>query len=193
MKKIYGLVCISGIMLCCLETTCHAQSSNSGSHNLSVQIPEVALLDLESTTPSSLVLSPASPTEAGNALDLSTATNQTIWLNYSSVIGARGTHRTITAYLEGTIPEGLAISIKASSYSGNGKGKTGVSTGKIHLSEKPQNIITHIGSCYTGDGINNGHLLTYSLEPGNHLTDYETLAYEKATTLNVIYTLTDNH
>jgi len=85
------------------------------------------------------------------------------------------------------------LSVKASSCSGNGNGKTGIPTGKVHLSEKTQDIITHIGSCYTGDGVNNGHMLTYSLEPGKNNTDYETLAYENSASLHVIYTLTDDN
>lgn len=180
-------------MLCCVETTCNAQSSNSGSHSISVEIPEVALLDLESATPTSIALNPVSPTEAGNALDLSTATDHSIWLNYSSVTGNSGSYRRVNAFIEGTIPGGMTLSVKASSYSGNGNGKTGIPSGKINLSEKPQDVITHIGSCYTGDGTSNGHLLTYSLESGMNKTDYETLACEEATTLHVIYTLTDDN
>ena len=164
---------------------------NNGSHSITIAIPEVALLDLESSSTTSLNLSPTAPNEAGNAISFSDATNNDIWLNYSSVVGATEPTRKVTALVEGDIPGGIKVNVTASPYSGNGGGKTGISTGQVALSNSPQDIIAQIGSCYTGDGVNNGHKLTYSVELLNEAGSYANLNFDNSAYLSVTYTLTD--
>ncbi|MBN1821747.1 MAG: hypothetical protein JW833_13590, partial [Prolixibacteraceae bacterium] len=68
-------------------TNIFAQSdSNEGAHSVSINIPEVALLDLEGS--SSITLAPTAPAEAGNPFDFSSATNSSIWVNYSSIVAS---------------------------------------------------------------------------------------------------------
>jgi len=83
--------------------------------------------------------------------------------------------------------------VSASSYTGNRNGKTGTPAGKIALSGDAQDIITEIGSCYTGDGANNGHLLHYSLELNDGSSAYSSLNFDQSTTLYVTYTLSDDN
>ena len=64
-------------------------------HTVAISIPEVAILDLEGTT--SVSLSVAAPTEAGEAVDFSGATNNAVWVNYSSIVGTSETSRTVAA------------------------------------------------------------------------------------------------
>jgi hypothetical protein len=167
------------------------QSQNkSKSHNVSISIPEVALLDLEAND-LNVNFDLKAPNEAGNRIDFSNAKNNQIWVNYSSVTSSSQPSRKICAYVEGEIPAGLKIIVSASQYTGNGGGRTGTPTGSIALSGQMQDIITQIGSCYTGNGTNNGHQLSYSLELQNGDESYSDLAFDNSNTISVTYVLTD--
>jgi hypothetical protein len=169
-----------------------AQTSNTKSHDISISIPEVALLDLESPASSaSIGLNPLAPNEAGNSLDFANVSNNEIWLNYSSVIGSTHPSRKVSAFVEGAIPNGVSLYVSASAYSGNGNGKNGTPAGKVSLSNKMQDIITNIGSCYTGNGPNNGHRLTYTLELENSYNSYASLNFDQSSTISVTYILSD--
>ena len=183
---------IAGVIFFIGSTHVSAQTNQSASHNISIVIPEVALLDLESSSTSSFTTGPSVPSEAGDALDFTEAVNDQLWV-YSSVIGSSEPERRVSAFIEGTIPEGVVVSVVASPYSGEGKGKTGIPSGKVILSNTPQDIITNIGSCYTGDGIHNGHQLTYTVELDKTAGSYAKLNFDESTTVSVTYTLSDNN
>ena len=87
--------------------------------------------------------------------------------------------------LNGNLPEGVSVKLVTSAYQGKGKGKHGKPTGEIILSEQPTDILTGIGSCYTGVGENTGHCLTYKIENNNAYPDTE------LNPIQVTYTLTD--
>jgi hypothetical protein len=170
----------------------YAQTSNTKSHDITISIPEVALLDLKSSTSSSAIaLNAIAPTEAGNSLDFSSATNSDIWLNYTSVIGSSKPSRKVSAFIEGTIPEGVVINVTASNYTGNGRGRNGTPVGNVRLSNNMQDIVTNIGSCYTGNGPNNGHRLTYKMDLDNSGSSYEKLKYDQSANISITYILSD--
>jgi len=73
-------------------------------------------------------------------------------------------------------------------YSGFGKGQLGQTAGKINITSVPKSIITNLGNCFTGDGINNGHLLNFSLE----INDYSTINAIGEINFTIRYTITDN-
>jgi hypothetical protein len=50
------------------SSTLVAQDTNNATHNVVIEIPEVALLDLESATGDAITLGPTAPTEAGEAV-----------------------------------------------------------------------------------------------------------------------------
>jgi hypothetical protein len=162
--------------------------TEEGAHSVSVNIPKVALLDIEGGT--SVILSPTAPTEAGSAFDFTNATDNSTWINYSSVV-AKGKKRNVTAAItSGDIPSGLLLKVQASSYSGNGKGDCGNSEGEITLSGSSQSIIKYVKTCYTGNGTSNGHSLTYSLELEN--TDNYKDLVQATTSITITYTLTED-
>ena len=68
-----------------------------------------------------------------------------------------------------------------------GVGTTGSPSGKVILSRYPQNIITDIGSCYTGRGINKGHQLFFSLVGAN---GEQVTPENKDYRISVTYTIT---
>ncbi len=169
-----------------------SQSGQSQGHGLTISIPEVVMLGLETAGSKSIVLSPESPNTAGLALDFSNSHNSDLWINYSSIAGAKTDPlRSVTVAVTGPIPKGVNLKVSASHDAGKGRGAVGVPLGQVILSAKAQNIITGIGSCYTGAGVNKGHRLTYSLELKG--TDsYAMLDYSESTGITVIYTLTDS-
>jgi hypothetical protein len=162
---------------------------NKGVHSVSINIPEVALLDLEGGT--SVSLSPSEPTEAGDAFNFATATDASTWVNYSSIV-ASGNTRSVTAEITtGSVPTGLLLKVTASSDAAKGKGTMGTPASQITLSNTPKNIITGIGSCYTGNGETSGSNLTYALEL-NSVDDYNELV-QANTSLTITYTLTEDN
>ncbi len=139
-----------------------------------------------------LNVSSISPSEAGSKFSGLNVENEKIWMNYSS-IGANSNHRRkIVAIIEGKVPEGIKVYVEASDYSGSGNGKLGISSGLTALSDQPSEVISDIGSCYTGKGINNGHFLQYKLEFDKTDDNYSALTQAESS-FNVIYTLTDTY
>jgi len=181
---VFLLFCSTGIM---------TAQNNVSSHKLNIGVPDVALLGLASENSSGISFSASSPTEAGNSIDFNNEhQNNNIWLNYSSIIKNSTHRRKIVAFVQGEMPEGIHLKLKASEAEGAGKGKLGNPAGEILLTEEPTDIISDIGSCYTGKGANNGHVLTYELEYDQSSTAYAGLNTEQ-TTFHVVYTLTDHN
>ena len=168
-------------------TKIFAQDSDHDSHDISISIPDLALLDLEGGT--SITLSPALPSEAGDPFSFTGATDNSTWVNYSSIVPTGKARRVTAAITSGSVPAGLALKVTAGSYSGSGKGTLGTSAGQVTLSSTAQDIITGIGSCYTGNGTSNGHNLTYALDLTS-VDDYSQLEQTSAT-VTVTYTITD--
>lgn len=166
-----------------------AGDTNIGSHSISIEIPEVALLDLEGTT--AITLSPTSPTEAGAPFDFSSAVSNSVWVNYSSIVIA-GKSRMVTASItSGSVPSGLNLNVVAGTYTGTGNGTMGNPSVKVTLSNTAQKVITGIGSCYTDNGSGNGHNLTYELELISD--DKYNQLVEGNTSVTITYTLTDDN
>jgi len=167
-----------------------AQSS-SGDHKLNIDIPETALIGLAEDGSTGHHFSVASPVEAGAAVDLSVpAQNNNIWINYSSIVQANSHNRKIMAMIVGNMPKGIHLIVEAFRATETGKGKLGNPLGAVELSSEPSEIISNIGSCYTGKGVNNGHLILYKLEFDGSLESYADFSQSTAN-LSVVYTLTD--
>ena len=168
---------------------CFAQPSESN-HKINIGIPEVALLGLVSENSTNINLPLAAPQEAGNPVQLSNISDENIWLNYSSIVTHVQHKRKIVAMVEGEIPSGIQVKVKASEAVGSGKGKKGEPTGEVTLTGEPSDIIVNIGSCFTGKGQQNGHYLSYELEIDESAGNYDHLALQNSS-IQVIYTLTE--
>ncbi len=169
----------------------NAQDTNSDNHTLTVTIPEVALLDIEGTGP--VTLAPAAPTEAGNPIDFTSDTDNSLWLNYSSIVGtAPDDARTVKVSAAGTLPTGSNLIVTAGAATSDGGGTKGSSSGAVTIAAVATDytVISGIGSCYTGDGANKGHNLTYSLT--ENTTNYGSLNFSTNYTVTLTYTLSDN-
>ncbi len=170
----------------------HGQN-NQTNHKVIFEIPEVALIGLVSNGDNHINLIASAPNEAGSRIELAKVKqNKEVWLNYSSIINSHSHRRKVVAVLQGELPQGLRLTVKASPAAGRGKGKLGSPSDRINLNTEPTEIISDIGSCYTGMGPNNGHLLSYRLERDDSDEAVANLS-ENQISLNVIYTLSDNN
>ncbi|WP_319230200.1 hypothetical protein [Draconibacterium orientale] len=158
--------------------------------NIRFSIPEVALIDIEPGEDNTVHFSVSSTTESGEAPEVTETSSKSLWINYTSAQSDNSDARSVYAEItEGGLPEGLELEVEASAYKGSGKGDMlGTKEGKIVLSQSPQKIISNVKNCFTGDGVGNGHELTYTLK----IADYSEIVSTDDTYFVVMYTLTDN-
>ncbi|MFM9945401.1 MAG: hypothetical protein ACKVQB_09245 [Bacteroidia bacterium] len=175
------MLCIFGF------NSIQAQYTLSGTPAM-VILPSIILMDIEPGSGAiSLVIT--QPTEAGLPILASSATDNSKWLNYTSANVANSSRKIMVQIASGTVPAGTALDLSVAAYSGGGAGGTfGTPNSTIQLSNSAQNLITGISSCYTGDGSNNGHQLTYSLR----IIDYASVKTIIATTVVINFTFMDN-
>lgn len=159
-------------------------SAQGTSRNVVLNLPEVALLDIEPNT-TAVTLNFTMPNEAGNPIGLP-VTNASKWLNFTSAIATGAPVRTITAQIDQLVP-GIRIKMQAGSATGSGSGTLGTSTGQVILGTSPQPLISGIGGGFTGNGTNNGYPITTSLE----ITDYTKLVKTNNKIITITYTLSN--
>lgn len=171
----------------------YAQDTNIDAHNVVIGIPEVALLDLESASGTTITLGPTAPTEAGLAVAFPSQ-NNSIWVNYSSIVGSttEPSRNVAVQITSGAVPAGTTLEVVAVADAGSGDGTVGTPTTAVTLSGTAQNIITGIGSAYTGDGVSKGHNLAYTLDLAAAAGSYALLDFDESSTLEITYTLSDN-
>lgn len=194
MKKIivFGVFCMA------LNFVSFSQDTNTDNHTLTVTVPEVALLDLEAAGSKNFGLTFTGPKLAGLAeAGLRIANplpNATIWINYSSIVTASGPDVSRDVNVTSSIgaPGGVNLTATAAPTSvGAGGGVTGTGISNVTIDNTVQPIVTGIGSCYTGNGPTNGHLLTYNASVQSGSANYSLLV-AGVTPMIITYTLTDN-
>ena len=177
------IVLLLTLMIFSMKTTT-AQQKNITEMPITVSIPAVALIDFEGSNHRIVF-------KSTNVVDqvISPSTENSIWLNYTSIVQS-GTTNYITVHISsGQLPPESSVNLEITDDVGAGSGKIGVaSSAQIELSMYPQSIITDIGSCYTGRGIEKGHRLTYLW---NNIEDYSESRYAKTEfEITVTYTIT---
>ena len=167
--------------------------TNKDSHSLTIGIPEVALLDIESSSSKAITLNATAPKEAGEKVVFN-QTNNELWINYSSIVGNNMSREVTVQITDGDVPNGIELTIQASDYKGDGEGAMGTAAKKAIVlnDKKATNIIEEIGSSYTGNGATKGHNLTYKIAQSKDKDAYSKLNFDQSNTLTITYTLTDN-
>ncbi|SHI75610.1 hypothetical protein SAMN05444280_105150 [Tangfeifania diversioriginum] len=164
--------------------------TNEASHQVTLNIPKVALVDIEGSNgeANSITLTPSlTKMEAGAAVDFSGATNSDLALNYTSIV-EDGETRDITVGISNNLPTGLSLEITAGGIFSGAVGNPGTGrTIELAASEESKSIVTGIGSVYTGIGNKKGHPLTYNLKVND--SKYSTLE-AASSTVTVTYTIT---
>lgn len=162
-----------------------AQDKSADGHQITIVVPEVALLDIETAERKDFAATFPTTLEAGEKI-AAAEKNSSLWLNYSSIL-YKTESRHIDVRASALIP-GVDITVEAGE-STSGSGTLGKPTGSVILTEKDQPIITSIGSAYTNSGAKNGHQLTYSFSTPDE--NYAKLRAGK-TAVTLTYTLADN-
>lgn len=174
-----------------LTLTSNAQDTGTDTHTIGVKIPAIAILDIEGGTGSpaniDIDFTEAATKEAGTDMLTGPASSNTeLWLNYSSIVASTLSNKvqvSIDALLDG-----MDIKVTAGTLSATGEGDRGGSAGEVTLSTTDQDVVTSIGSCYTGDGTSSGRNLTYSIAPKTG--DYGSIvANPTGHTITVTYTI----
>jgi hypothetical protein len=192
MKRIKFTLALS-IVAAAISANLSAQDTNTDNHTVTISVPEVALVDIEPAANKNITLGFTAPTEAGLPVT-PTGTNNTLWLNYSSIKSVADATRNVSVKVNAIIP-GIDIRVTAAAATGAGGGTLGTPSAQLTLSAADQTIISGIGSAYTGDGANNGHNLTYALAPGSGpgtVASYADLEATATAVATVTYTISDN-
>lgn len=192
MKRLNFLLSL-GIAFFAFNIAANAQDSNTDNHTIGITIPGLAIVDIEPAASKNITMAFTAPTEAGQPLIVPLA-NNTLWLNYSAIKTATNLNYKVGVKLTALI-NGVDIKVQAGAPGGSGDGELGTAAGELTLTTADQNIITAIGSSYTGNGANNGHNLTYNLAYGSILgaANYADLVGAvTAQTATVTYTITAN-
>lgn len=171
--------------------TVAANAQQSAKHDLTIDVQEVALLALQANNGDDINFSAIHPEVAGQQIKIAEDQQSELWVNYSSIVKANH-RRKVTATVVGDIPGGIVLKVMASESRGEGRGKLGEPLSWVKLENTPVDIISNIGSCYTGRGTQNGHLLTYRIELEDQSDQYAYLS-QSETSLQILYTLTDDN
>lgn len=167
------------LILLFLSVRIRAQSTVS----VGITLNSVALLKL-SPNSNSISFSFSTPATAGGAL--TTLTNNTKWLNFSSAVVPSASRRITAQISGGTLPNGLQLTVAAGT-AVTSTGTVGSSSGTVTLSTSSNTIVNNIGGAYTGSGSNTGYNLTYTLS----ISSYQQLR-SGTSSFSVTYTLVDN-
>lgn len=167
-----------------------AQDDSDDSHQISFSIPATSILDIEGPDGNSINFTPEAITEAGNAFNFNLSDN-TLWLNYSNIKPTATDFRVVTVGMTNDLPTGMSLTVTAGADAGNGNGVKGTpAVAPITLvNGTTSTIITGIGSAYTGNGINNGHQLTYNLSFDD--AEFQSLSADLNQSVTITYTITD--
>lgn len=159
-------------------------------HKACITIPEVALLAIHSDNAGGAEFNSIAPNIAGGSIHFNQSNQSGNWINYSSVINPNR-YRKITATITGEVPPGLILKVNVSECRGKSMGDVGQGHRTVKLSNYPTEIISGIGSGYTGKGVENGHHVLYEIEVNNK--DFYNNSQKNNTSFDVVFTLTDDN
>jgi hypothetical protein len=167
-----------------------SSTGNDTEHKMIITIPEVALLAIHSENADGAEFNSIAPNIAGGSIQFDQSNQTGNWINYSSVINPNH-YRKITATITGEIPPGLILKVNVSECRGKSMGEVGQGHRTVKLSNYPAEIISGIGSGYTGKGVENGHQVLYEIEINNK--EFYSKSQKNNSSVNVVFTLTDDN
>jgi len=180
MKK--GLLYL-GIMAVCMVfsiNTLKAQTeATEANGSVTYTIPEMKALAITGEAPSLTF-------KQTSGAAIVAETDESRWLNYTSIVALNATNK-ITVKLTGTVPAGTTLTVEAADAS-TGDGSKGGTAGEVTLDDTDaHDLITGIGSCYTGNATSEGAQLTYTWSVNS--TGYGDLRAASNETIGITYTI----
>lgn len=177
---------------------CVAQPGNptfglTGNTLFDLDIRPISVMDLEADGGSSnIVFNLTASSEAGTVFSSNpVATSTKIWLNYSCANPVVGSRHIDISIASGDIADGFELQLDVGSASVGGGGTKGTANpSTITISEVAQNVVTGIQSAYTGNGVLNGHQLTFSLHYIS--AQFNQISHTNSNVLTLTYTLVDD-
>jgi len=163
------------------------QTTNSSSNTLSLGLQEVSMIH-GSTSPVNLTLTPQS---AGLAVKPSVS-DSTARVLTSSVISGTDT-RTMSVVFTGTLPGGTYLTLQAKTPNANFVGEQGTIGGLATYTTDggaSQDIISAIGTCYSGTGADDGYVLKYTFGISASTENYGDIRAVGGQTVTATFTLT---
>ena len=186
MKKLIILLCAAALVT--LGAGSALALTDTATHDLTISVSEVAMLDLDDT--GELTFSIGAPATAGGSFTVTGTTGSaTRFLMYTSIVES-GLTRTITGEVDAALPTGIVVSVAATDVaSGNECGDVGTAA-DIDLSTTAATVVSGIGSGYTGSAAGDGIQLDYSVDAID-CADAGGILFAD-TTVTVTYTLTED-
>ena len=160
--------------------------SNSDNLDIKIIVPKSSTIQVAGDNSASIVLAPQLPDDAGKPLDFEASVNNSLWLNYSAV--SQEGKNIYVSIADGDLPDGIGLTVNASTSDNVGDGNLGKSEGPITLSTVNQALVKGITTCFTGEGTNKGRQLAYELVSINQ---YQFINATPNATITVCYTITD--
>lgn len=155
----------------------------TGNNSLTMGIPAIALL----ATDVSAVTLQLTTSTAGEAISGGIGTTH---VQISSIVTS-GNTRKINASVTG-VPAGTSLAVSATvPTNGNFGGTVGTGLPDITLTASAADLVTGIGSCFTGTASDDGYVLDYEWDSGVP-GSYGTIVELSGGTATVVLTLTDD-
>jgi hypothetical protein len=186
-------------LLLVTATMVKAESSSAG-QDVQIDINEVALLRIvDGATDVAFTIDVADEATGGAEIEVITKENLTHYLQYTSIVATEDTTRKITVQLnsETKVPKGTVLSITPTAAAAGNENLKGILGTAVEaavtwdedetVSTKAKDVVTGIGSGYTGQDDADGAKIEYDLE----IVDMEKL-FKGTYTVKLLYTLTES-
>ncbi len=178
------LLVLGLIILTNLSIVSAQDGSNTATNVVSLGMPEVYMLASNSAT----VNLTLTPTTAGNAV-VSSVADSTARVLISSVVAEAQT-RTLTAKISaGSVPAGTYLNLVAQTPNATFVGTAGTFAAEIQLSATDQNIITGIGTCYSGTSSDDGYKMKYTYGVPESTEQYDLIRASGGSAVTITFTL----
>lgn len=182
MKNLKKIITVIGVFLMISANT-WAQT-NVATNNLSLGLPELNLIASSAST----INLQLTTTTAGQAVEASKSDSST-YVQISSVVSSTQTRSLSAEITNGVVPAGTKLSLVAQSPNANFAGTGGTLGSQVLLSSSSADIVTLIGSCYSGVTSTDGYRLKYTWGLDNPASTYGAIRATAGASIVVTITL----
>jgi hypothetical protein len=187
MRKFFVPACAMAVVV--FWTAFGLADRHTNTHSVGITVNEIAELGVFGINGSKITIVVKKKENEGDLPEAYLTNKNSGYLRYTSIIKKNEYRRITGAITNGTVPEGVALKVTPITAEGNKKGAVGSAvTGKVTLSGEPEEIVTGIGSGWTGTGQDDGVQLEYSVT----IVNPDLIKASSFNTISVDYVLTEN-